>query len=284
VRVRENAITVITGGAGGMGLAAARIVGRTQPVVLCDVTEQRLNAAVNELKSAGITAHSHVFDITDRGSVDGLALACTKIGDIGAVIHAAGLSPSMADADTIMKVNAVGTININEVFRQFACDGFAIVNVASMAAYSVPDWAVPERRFRYALADVEVFAKKMKSMCDLAPKKMRPGVSYCLSKRFVVWYTKVTAKDLGRNGARVVSVSPGSIDTAMGRLEEQSGSEAMLQAASLKRFGKPEEVAEVLAFCSSPRAGYLTGVDILVDGGVTAGMTLRTMIAAARRS
>jgi NAD(P)-dependent dehydrogenase (short-subunit alcohol dehydrogenase family) len=73
-------------------------------------------------------------------------------------------------------------------------------------------------------------------------------------------------------------VSPGTIDADMGRLEEASGSAAMLAAASLKRFGTPDEIAEVLAFCASCRAGYLTGVDILVDGGVMSGMTVRTMV------
>src|SRR5689334_563835 len=92
----------------------------------------------------------------------------------------------------------------------------------------------------------------------------------------------VRSKDFGRDGALVVSVSPGTID--MGRLEEASGSAAMLAAASLKRFGTPDEIAEVVALCASSRAGYLTGVDILVDGGVTSGMTLRTMLNIIRRA
>ena len=270
--------TVITGGAGGMALATARIVGRSNAVVLSDVNEARLHAAVDELEKADILAYGYPCDICDRGSVDELVRHCSEIGPVSAVIHTAGLSPSMADADKILSVNAVGTVNINEGFRRIAGEGFALVNVASMGAYSIPDWAVPRRRFRYALTDPDTFYAKMKAACDLIPAGQRPGLAYSLSKRFVIWYSKAMAKDFGRHGARVVSVSPGSIDTDMGRLEEASGSAAMLAAASLKRFGTPDEIAEVLAFCASSRAGYLTGVDILVDGGVTSGMTLRTML------
>lgn len=70
----------------------------------------------------------------------------------------------------------------------------------------------------------------------------------------------------------MVSVSPGSFDTTMGRLEQKSGSAALLKAAALKRFGRPEEVAELLAFLASEKAGYITGTDILIDGGTYAGV------------
>jgi NAD(P)-dependent dehydrogenase (short-subunit alcohol dehydrogenase family) len=99
---------------------------------------------------------------------------------------------------------------------------------------------------------------------------------------FVVWYCKSQAARFGRQGARILSVSPGSIDTAMGRLEEQSGAGAMLDHAALRRFGKPEEIAELLAFCASEKASYLTGIDILCDGGVVSTMTLRDKLAVGR--
>ena len=68
----------------------------------------------------------------------------------------------------------------------------------------------------------------------------------------------------------------------MGRLEEQSGAGAMIDYAALRRFGKPEEIAELLAFCASEKAGYLTGIDILCDGGVVASMTLRDKLRVGR--
>lgn len=88
----------------------------------------------------------------------------------------------------------------------------------------------------------------------------------------------------GKRGGRIVSVSPGTIDTSMGRLEERAGSGAMLNYAALKRFGRPEEVAELLAFCADAKAGYLTGVDIACDGGVLAAFTMKDMITVARNT
>ncbi len=275
-------VSVITGGAGGMGLATAKIVGRDRVVVICDVRQDRLDAAVMQLEKLGVACSAVACDITDRNSVAGLVESASAIGRVASVVHAAGVSPSMAAADRIMRINAIGTVYVNEAFYQIAEEGFAIVNVASMAAHMVPKTIVPTRWFGYALQDENVFMKKMMSACSIAPRKFRPGLAYSLSKSFVTWYSSSQAARFGRRGARIVSVSPGSIDTEMGRLEEQSGSGAMLRYAALKRFGRPEEVAELLAFCASEKAGYLTGTDILCDGGVTASMRLRDKLAVAR--
>jgi NAD(P)-dependent dehydrogenase (short-subunit alcohol dehydrogenase family) len=104
------------------------------------------------------------------------------------------------------------------------------------------------------------------------PKELyRTGMAYGISKNFVVWLSQFSAAKFGAKGARILSVSPGVFDTEMGRLEEKSGSADMLKTAALKRFGKPHEIAAVLAFCASEKAGYLTGTDVLCDGGVIAG-------------
>jgi NAD(P)-dependent dehydrogenase (short-subunit alcohol dehydrogenase family) len=116
----------------------------------------------------------------------------------------------------------------------------------------------------------------------LAPKRLRPGMAYSLSKTFVRWYCTSQADRFGRRGARILSVSPGSIDTEMGRLEEQAGSGALARRSALRRFGTPDEVAEVLAFCASDKASYLTGIDVLCDGGSMAAVSLRDKLAMAR--
>lgn len=265
-----------------MGLAAAKIVGRDRAVVICDVSQDRLDPAVADLAKAKVDCTAVVCDITDQKSVTELVEASSAIGPVASVIHTAGVSPSMGEADVIMRINAVGTVKINEAFLQVAHAGFAIVNVASMAAHMLPRIIVPTKRFEYALQNEDAFMQKMMSACKVAPTKSRPGLAYSLSKRFVVWYSRSQAAKFGRQGARVVSVSPGSIDTQMGRLEEQSGAGAMVEYAALNRFGTPEEVAELLVFCASEKAGYLTGIDILCDGGVTASMTLHKKLAVGR--
>ena len=121
-----------------------------------------------------------------------------------------------------------------------------MVNVASMAAHMMPPAMYPTRMFQTALSDQHAFLKKAMRTYRLAPEKLRPGMAYSLSKTFVRWYCTSQADRFGSRGARILSVSPGSIDTEMGRLEESTGSGALARRSALRRFGTAEEVAEVL--------------------------------------
>ena len=107
-----------------------------------------------------------------------------------------------------------------------------------------------------------------------------PIYAYAASKNFVRWYSESQAERFNARGLRIVSISPGSVDTEMGLLEEQAGAGAMVADAAVPRWGKAEEMAELFAFCASDKAGYLTGTDILNDGGVVASMTERARVAA----
>jgi len=275
-----NQVSVITGGAGGMGLATAKVVGQTHTVVLCDVRQDRLDDATAMLKDLGIAPIVVNCDVTDRPGVNRLLATAADLGKIASVIHTAGVSPSMGDADYVMRTNAIGTVNVNEAFFASADEGSAIVNVASMAAHMLPEEMIPTERFPLALRDEAAFMDHMISACNLVPEAARSGIAYAVSKSFVRWYSTSQAERFNGRGLRVVSVSPGSIDTEMGRLEEQAGAGAMVADAAVPRWGKPEEMAELLAFCASDRAGYLTGTDILNDGGVIASMKERARIAA----
>ncbi|WP_081656355.1 MULTISPECIES: SDR family oxidoreductase [Mycobacterium] len=276
-----NRVSVITGGAGGMGLATAKIVGRDHTVVLCDVRQDRLATAAATLQELGITPTVVNCDVTDRRAVADLLGTATNLGSVVSVIHTAGVSPSMGAADYVMRTNAVGTVNVDEEFYAIAGEGAVIVNVASMAAHMLPAEIIPTGQFPLALDDADAFMDAMMTACDLAPEEARSGLAYALSKSFVKWYSQSQAERFNARGLRIVSVSPGSIDTEMGRLEEQAGAGAMVADAAVPRWGKPEEMAELLAFCASEKAGYLTGTDILNDGGVIASMTERARAAAA---
>ena len=278
-----NRVSVITGGAGGMGLETAELVGRDHGVVLCDVRKDRLETAAATLKERGIVAEIVNCDVTDRRAVAGLFETASGLGRVTSVIHTAGVSPSMGDADYVMKTNALGTVNVNEVFYATAGEGSAIVNVASVAAHILPDEVIPVAKFPLALEDEDAFMNDMLSACDIAPTELRSGIAYAVSKSFVRWYSTSQAERFNGRGLRIVSVSPGSIDTEMGRLEEQAGAGAMVADAAVPRWGTPEEMAELLAFCASDKAGYLTGTDILNDGGVVASMRERARMAAAKQ-
>ena len=273
-------VTVITGGAGGMGQATAKIVGQDHAVVLADVRQDRLDTAATTLKDLGITATVVNCDVTERKAVARLFDTAAGLGTLGAVIHTAGVSPSMGDAEYVMRTNAIGTLNVNEIFHGTAAEGSAIVNVASMAAHMLPEELIPAAQFPTALTDEAAFMKAMLAACDIAGPEARSGIAYAVSKSFVRWYSTSQCERFNGRGLRIVSVSPGSIDTEMGRLEEKAGAGAMVADAAVPRWGKPEEMAELLAFCASDKAGYLTGTDILNDGGVIASIKERARVAA----
>ncbi|CQD03295.1 short chain dehydrogenase [Mycobacterium lentiflavum] len=275
-----NRVSVITGGAGGMGLATAKIVGGDHTLVLCDVRQDRLDTAAATLKDLGVTVTAINCDVTDRGAVTELFDTATGLGTLSSVIHTAGVSPSMGSAEYVMRTNAIGTVNVNEAFYATAAEGSVIVNVASMAAHMLPAELVPTAQFPSAIDDGDAFWNAMMTACDIAGEDARSGIAYALSKSFVKWYSQSQAERFNARGLRIVSVSPGSTDTEMGRLEEQAGAGAMVTNAAVPRWGKPEEMAELLAFCASDKAGYLTGTDILNDGGVIASMTERARVAA----
>ncbi|MCV7025430.1 SDR family oxidoreductase [Mycolicibacterium novocastrense] len=273
-------VSIITGGAGGMGQATARILGHDHALVLCDVRKDRLDTAAAELADAGIAATAVHCDVTDRAAVDRLFETATGLGTIASVIHTAGVSPSMGDAEYVMRTNAIGTVNVNEAFFEAASEGAAIVNVASMAAHMLPDEMIPKGKFPQAMVAQDAFMEDMLAACDIAGPEARSGIAYAISKSFVRWYSSSQAERFNGKGLRIVSVSPGSVDTEMGRLEEQAGAGAMVADAAVPRWGTPQEMAELFAFCVSSKASYLTGTDILNDGGVVASMTERARKAA----
>jgi NAD(P)-dependent dehydrogenase (short-subunit alcohol dehydrogenase family) len=274
---------VITGGAGGMGLATAKILGRDHAVVLADVRQDRLDEAHAALTELGVTATIVHCDVTDRDAVGELFDTAASVGPLASVIHTAGVSPSMGDAEFVMRVNAWGTVVVNEAFYDLAPpEGAVIVNVASMAAQLLPDKLYPTDQFPLALRDGDAFVSAMTAYCNNAPEQARSGFSYTVSKAFVKWYCASQAERFGGRGLRIVSVSPGNIDTEMGRREEKAGVGMMMPDARIPRWGTAEEMAELFAFCAGDKCGYLTGTDLLADGGVVASMRERARVAAER--
>ena len=227
------------------------------------------------LDGLGITYKAINCDVTDRKAVDGLLETASGLGTVASVIHTAGVSPSMGSAEYVMRTNAVGTVNVNEAFYASAGEGAAIVNVASMAAHMLPENMVPTKQFPQALQDQDAFMTDMLAACSIVPEEMQSGIAYAVSKSFVRWYSIVAVRTVQRQGPahrlRLARIHRHRNGPAGGG----RGAGAMVADAAVPRWGKPEEMADLLAFCASDKAGYLTGTDILNDGGVIASMTQR---------
>ena len=265
-------VCVITGGGSGMGLAAAKFMPKDKIIVLSGRTVKKLEGAVAELKELGYEAHACACDTSKRESVKELVRFASSLGEIKNVINSAGLSPAMSDGDTILRVNALGTVYINQEFSAVMKAGSVIVDVSSNSAYVLPSFLINKKVYALAETDEELFVKKLLKKSSLAKGDyQRAGFAYSLSKNFVVWYAKKCAFEYGKKGIRVVSLSPGLIATDMGNLEAKEGG-MLIPFSAEERMGTPDELGFALATVADERNGYLAGVDVLVDGGSTNGM------------
>lgn len=262
-------ICVISGGGSGMGLATARFMGKNHSIIICGRTVQKLEKAVKALQEEGIDVEALSCDVSNYESVKKLAFEVKKKGKVRAVIHAAGMSPHMGDAKQIMEVNALGTIYMNNAFYNIIEERGCIIDVSSMSAYLTPKLIMPVGLYKYSVKDPELFMKKMMKRVNIFPKKVRAGVAYGISKHFVIWFAKQDAARFGKKNARVLSVSPGNFETPMGELEKEEA-DTYTKYCAIKRFGHVDEIASLFAYCASKDAGYLTGIDILCDGGLVA--------------
>ncbi len=260
-------ICVVTGGGSGMGLACAKLMGaKQQKIILVGRTVAKLQGAVDELTALGIESEAFPCDAGDKASVEALAKYAAGQGEIKAVIHAAGVSPHMADAEKIFHINAVATIYINEVFTEVMGAGSCILNVSSMSGYMLPADKLPRQIYALALTSADAFSAAASQMLAAIPEEQRAGSAYTISKNFVQWYSQKRAIVCGKKGIRVVSISPGTFRTPMGEIEGKQAA-SFAEAGALGRLGEPEEIAKMMAFIASDDASYLTGVDILYDGG-----------------
>ena len=263
-------VCVITGGGSGMGLEAAKCMPKEKIIVISGRTVAKLQKAVEELTSLGFEAYAYACDTSDRESVTKLAEYAASLGEIKNVINVAGVSPAMsntAEQEKILRINALGTVYVNQEFSKKMNAGSVIVDVSSNSAYALPGFIIPKKAYPLAETDEDAFLKKLIKKSNLAKGVyQRNGFAYGLSKNFVCWYAAKSAFELGPKGIRVVSLSPGLIATDMGKKEEENGG-YLIGFSCEGRMGKPEELGYALATVADERNCYLAGVDILCDGG-----------------
>ena len=264
-------VCVITGGGSGMGLEASKFMPKEKIIVLSGRTVAKLERAVKELQELGYTAYPKACDTSKRESVKELAAYAASLGEVKNVINSAGLSPNMAEAETVLRVNALGPVYMNEEFSKVMKAGSVIVDVASNSAYALPKFLISKKVYALADQDEDLFLQKILKKCRMAKEGYaRNGMAYAYSKNFVVWYAAKCAFAYGKKGIRVVSLSPGLIATDMGNLEKEEGG-ALIPFTAEERMGKPEELGYALATVADERNGYLVGVEVLCDGGSTNG-------------
>ena len=252
---------VITGGGSGMGLAIAKELGKRGSVLICGRSLAKLEKAVQELKDAGIDAHAAACDMSDKASVEKFAAQANELGTIKAVVNAAGVSASMASCEKVIDINLNSVVYSMQCFKPYLHKGSVIINIGSCTAYMYP--MAPE-----ALA-LEEECEKRNIAADLA--KYTNGdanLAYGYSKVLLVNYSKSKTLEFAAQGCRIVTVSPGAVQTDVMSAElENEATKQFIASIPVGRVGQPEDIAYLCDFLASDKAGYITGVDIVIDGG-----------------
>ncbi len=266
----EDVLVVV--GIGGMGEAIARECGVGHTVLLADISEPALDATASTLRTEGLEVTTRTVDVADPASVAELAEAAGALGPVRSVVHTAGLSPVQAPSDRIVDVDLLGVAYALESFAEVIAPGGAGVVISSNSGYLVGPLP-PEDEAAVSAAGVDGLATLA---CVEELRQTDPGLAYAGSKRIVRLLVRLASLRWGERQARVNSISPGIISTPMGEAElagpHGDGMRHMLAGSAAGRAGRPEEIAAATAFLLGPDASYVTGADLLVDGGMVAGV------------
>jgi NAD(P)-dependent dehydrogenase (short-subunit alcohol dehydrogenase family) len=264
----KKVIVVI--GAGSIGQAIARRVSAGKHVLLADLRQENADMAAKVLSEAGFDVATVTVDVSSRASVHALVEKATSLGEVHGVIHAAGVSPSQASPETILKVDLYGTALVLEEFGEVIAEGGTGIVIASQSGHRLPSLSA-EQDTALATTPVEELLK----LPMLQPDQVKDSLhAYQLSKRGNSLRVMFEAVHWGRRGARVNAISPGIVITPLAKDElsgpRGAGYRRMIEGCSAKRAGTPDEVGTVGALLMGPDGAFITGSDFLMDGGVTA--------------
>lgn len=257
-------------GAGQIGMAIARRMGYGMKIVIGDKNKTNAEAIAKTMNEAGFDAVPVEMDLSSRSSILALIAEAQKYGKISMLVNAAGVSPSQASIETILKVDLYGTAVLLEEVGKVIKPGGVGVTISSQSGHRMPA-LTPEEDEQLATTPT----KQLLSLDILQPQNIRDTLhAYQMAKRCNVKRVMAEAVKWGERGARVNSISPGIIVTPLA-LDEFNGPRGdfyknMFAKCPAGRPGTADEVANVAELLLSSKGAFITGSDFLIDGGATA--------------
>ena len=264
-------VHVITGGGSGIGYEIAKTFDDGL-VIITGRTEEKLIKACENLSKSGKAKYSYkTCDVSDKKSVMNLLDFASDNGELMTVINSAGVSGVGASVNAVLNVDLKGAKHITDVAYEYLAKGGVLIQIASMMGHIVPvsDAYINELIEPDKDGAIEKIAGLVNGNSDNA---------YNFAKLGVIEMVKANAMKFGLKGLRIVSVSPGIIMTEMAKEAQKENADIMkkmVENTPAQRTGEPEDIANAVKFLASDKASFITGTDLLVDGGLS--LVLKSM-------
>lgn len=266
----NNKDVMLLVGAGQIGMAIARRLGYGKKIVVGDKNLDNAKAICETMSNAGFDVVAQEVDLASRDSICGAIEVARSYGEIAMLINAAGVSPSQASIETILRVDLYGTsVLLEEVGKVIKAGGVG-VTISSQSGHRMPA-LTPEEDRQLATTPTD----QLLCLSLLQPQNIRDTLhAYQLAKRCNVKRVMAEAVKWGKRGARINSISPGIIVTPLA-IDEFNGPRGefyknMFAKCPAGRPGTADEVANVAELLMSDKGAFITGSDFLTDGGATA--------------
>lgn len=267
--MNENLPVIALLGAGSMGTAIVKRIAAGKKILLGDISEKKLEEMKKEFEYSGYIVDTKQVNALDRASVRAFAEYAASIGEVKYFIDTAGASPNQTSPEKIVALDLVATAVAIDEFAKVIARGGAGLVVSSQTGYMMDFSPETEQQLRDTpteeLADLP-FVKK-----DAVANQ---GIAYIASKRANhLRVQRAAATTWGDAGARINTISPGIIVTPLAYDEFAAAGEGyqkMIEASPARRVGTSDEIGAAGAFLLSDTASFITGTDLLIDGGVIA--------------
>ena len=257
-------------GAGQIGMAIARRVGYGKKILVGDKSIANANAIAKIMNEAGFDCEPYGMDLSSRESICGMIARAQELGEITMLVNAAGVSPSQASIETILKVDLYGTAVLLEEVGKVIAPGGVGITISSQSGKRMPQLTAEEDR-QLAMTPTE----ELLSLPLLQPENVRDTLhAYQLAKRCNEKRVMFEACRWGEKGARINSISPGIIVTPLA-IDEFNGPRGdfyknMFAKCPAGRPGTADEIGALAEFVMGPQGAFISGSDFLADGGATA--------------